>query len=162
MPKLEQIIMKSIILSGFSILLSCFLLSCMDKQKKDDLIKQKLEIIFHSSINKNTQLIFKLDTITDFKWDNFIVLPPYTNLNKLSNKINIDLGELKGTSIEYADNKTILLFVKSNNVFKYVEFPRFPIDFAGINDFNLYTPENSTFKLSMSTQMGYYIIEEAK
>jgi hypothetical protein len=59
--------------------------------------------VFNYHIKNNKELIFRMDTITDFKWDYFIVLPPYTNVQELSNKINVDLNELNETGIKHSD-----------------------------------------------------------
>lgn len=151
--------------SALIILLSFLLFGCYIKQKRDDEMKNKLENLFRQSINSDTKLTFRLDTITAFKWDNFLIIPPYTQLSFLSKKINIDLSILKKTGIEYSDDKSILVFIKNNKVLKFTEYPRNPGDFANINSLELFIPENAIFKLTKTnqkviSQKEYYIIEK--
>jgi len=147
------------------ILLTSLLVSCFHNQKRDDSIKIKLEDLFLKSIINEKTLIFRIDTITEFKWDKFLIIPPYTKLSTLSKKLHIDLSELKNTGIEYSDNKSILVFIKNNIILKYTEYPRNPGDFSTINSLELFVPDTAIFKLTKTDQKtidkkDYYIIEK--
>ncbi|MGI8892925.1 MAG: hypothetical protein ACR2GN_05635 [Bacteroidia bacterium] len=116
--------------------------------------------MFNYHIKNNKELIFRMDTITDFKWDYFIVLPPYTNVQELSNKINVDLNELNETDIKHSDRINLLVFIKNNKLYKYTEYPRNP-DFSRLNSEDFYPPEDAVFKMSKPDQPfdNYYIVK---
>ena len=58
-----------------------------------------------------------LTKITDFEWDNYIILFPYSIAEELEKKYNIDLSNMS----EYAtsdDSKTTLVFIKNKKSIK--------------------------------------------
>jgi hypothetical protein len=144
----------------FCIIIFCMLFSCSTTKTRDDNLKIKLDSVFNYHIKNNKELIFRMDTITDFKWDYFIVLPPYTNVQELSNKINVDLNELNETGIKHSDRINLLVFIKNNKLYKYTEYPPNP-DFSRLNSEDLYPPEDAVFKMSKPDQPfeNYYIVK---
>ncbi|MGI8893482.1 MAG: hypothetical protein ACR2GN_08475, partial [Bacteroidia bacterium] len=85
--------------------------ACNHESKQNSELRTKLLDQIKYTIQKDTTLIFRLDTLTNFEWDYFMVLSPYTDVDNLSDQINIDLREIRKTGIKHADNKTILVFI---------------------------------------------------
>ncbi len=98
--------------------ISTFLSSCVNKHDR------QLEYKVHHSLRKATQnnksVTFRLDTLTDFDWDHFFVIHPYTDLDQLEKQINIHLSGLD-TDIEYLDHYSLLIFVKDEEIVRYIE-----------------------------------------
>ena len=64
-----------------------------------------------------------LVSITDFKWDNYIVLGCYQIPDSVGHKIKIDLSNIS----EYAtvnDSKNVLVFIKNKKAIKICEIDR--------------------------------------
>jgi hypothetical protein len=58
-----------------------------------------------------------LTKITDFEWDNYIILMPYSSPERVGKKYNLDLSNIsKYEAID--DSKTILVFIKNKKSIK--------------------------------------------
>ena len=55
--------------------------------------------------------------ITDFEWDNYIILHPYSIPEEVEKKYNVDLSNLS-EYVTYDDSKTILVFIKNKKSIK--------------------------------------------
>jgi hypothetical protein len=139
--------------------------SCSYQTKHDNALKEKLLNYMENSIKSDSLITFKLDTITNFQWDYGLILLPYTDVDYVTSQINVDLRELKETGIKSSDNKTILAFIQENHLIKYIEYPRYPGDFAGLGSYIIYKTfePNTIFRLTRTDHktvgdMDYYII----
>ena len=58
-----------------------------------------------------------LTKITDFEWDNYIILMPYSSPERVEKKYNLDLSNIsKYETID--DSKTILVFIRNKKSIK--------------------------------------------
>lgn len=116
------------------LLILCFLFfSCYSKENK---YLTKIE----KEINIKDTLSFK--NIFNNDWDEMLVITPYSNLNKLSEKYNLNLSIINN-SIEFSDNINTVVFIKKKKVINYIEIPRKKLQFRKID--GLISKKNSLF-----------------
>ena len=92
------------------------------------------------------------------EWDSLLVIPPYTNLEKVKSSFKMDVEVLKGADIASRDNVCILAFVKSKKIVSYVEVPR-KYDFSEVGN-KLYS-KDYTYKFIRDHETKFrYVIRE--
>lgn len=79
---------------------------------------KKLEREINSEIKKTNSLNFS--NYKDFQWDSVILLPPYTNIERVEKENDLDLSGVS-KDIEILDTFKILVFLKDRKIVKYVE-----------------------------------------
>lgn len=87
---------------------------------------KKLENRINLEIKKTNSL--DLSNYKDFQWDSVILLPPYTNIERVEKENDLDLSGVS-KDIEILDTFKILVFLKDRKMVKYVEITR------GLGDF---------------------------
>ena len=90
---------------------------------------KKLETAIHEIIKSDTKVLY-LNKVTDFQWDSLLILHPYSTLHQVESKLNIDLSQIKQTTIESRDDISVLIFYNKGEITKIIEYPRYPGDFA--------------------------------
>ena len=130
-----------------SILIIIILISCtpFEDTYSAEIFKDKLEAQTKRKINNRDTIIIDIKELTDFDWDFFFVVTPYSNLSKVGKitKINVDI--LKRTNIRYRDSMNLLVFVRNGKIIKYVEFLRLSGDFSYLENYELFSPKEAVF-----------------
>jgi len=142
---------KKIMCNTYFLILFILLIGCTTNEKSEVLLDNKLEDKFQVLINNASSstdtIIFKLDTLTNFKWDTLLVFTPYTPINKVQKIININLSLIEETNIEYLDHLNILAFIRNGKLIKYCKLPRDKGDFDSIDATMFFVPDSSLFKI---------------
>jgi hypothetical protein len=137
---------KSILIILQIIIAMVIIISCgQDKKYESAKFKELLTEIIKSKINNPNRIEIVLKDLTDFKWDSFIVVPPYSKLSDLEKELKINLKMIECTDIERRDDINILVFVQKGQVIKFIEYPRWPGDFIKLGKKKLYTPNDAIF-----------------
>jgi hypothetical protein len=141
--KLKRII-KSIFIP--TIIVMAFFISCSRDRKYESIKFKKLLIDkIQTKINNPNRIEIIMKDLTDFKWDSFIVIPPYTKLSLLENELKLNLKKVECTEIEKRDDINVLVFIQNGQVIKFVEYPRWPGDFSELGKIKLYAPNDAIF-----------------
>lgn len=82
-----------------------------------------------------------LSNYKDFQWDSVILLPPYTNIERVEKENDLDLSGVS-KDIEILDTFKILVFLKDRKMVKYVEINRVLGDFDA--KYEVIIPKNDT------------------
>src|SRR5690554_3384129 len=65
-----------------------------------------------------------LSDLNYFEWDSFLVLGPYSNVENIEDKTNLNLDKIRGNGIKFSDSFNLLIFIKSGKVAKISELSR--------------------------------------
>jgi hypothetical protein len=72
----------------------------------------------------------RLRDLTDFQWDNLLILTPYTQIDRIEKKYQIDLSQVQDLGIGSRDGITQLIFFLNKKAVRTIAYPRYPGDFA--------------------------------
>lgn len=100
---------------------------------------KKLENRINLEIKKTNSL--DLSNYKDFQWDSVILLPPYTNIERVEKENDLDLSGVS-KDIEFSDSINLLVFLKDRKMVKYVEINRVLGDFVA--EYEVIIPKNDT------------------
>lgn len=123
---------------GLAIIFFFFQGNSIDTKGRDEL----KENIITSLKNNPNQLDF--NKVTNFKWDKVYIFHPYTEGDEISRQLGFKWKY--PTNIEHSDSINLLVFVKDNRVFQYLELSRQYGDFIIIKN-NKKTPTDSIIHL---------------
>jgi len=129
------------------------LCSCglVDSFYEDDNFRIKLNEYVNEKIRKNEKIIFKINDFTEYDWDFFFCILPYSNLEKIKKKTGIDVGVLKRTGIRRDEGINLLVLIKNRKLLKYVVYPRDEIDFLEIGkDIKFFDKNSARFKIKLN------------
>jgi len=168
---------KKLFFPGISISIICIILFSCDilNPYYGSVFEKNLKSFVSKDISRNGKKIIKIAELTDFDWDIFFIIPPYSNLENEEKITRIDLKVLYKTNIRLREDINVLVFVKNNKVIKYIEFPRYLADFAQLyidnnlpsSSYLFYSKENAIFVLEWdignftTTGKKYYIVRES-
>jgi|GEM_PF-5161166 len=121
---------------------------------KDESLRKALEEAILKQNEIKYPFVLSINEHTEFTWDKLIIIQPYSALDKLEKKGNIDLSIIKhSTYIESQDDFNIIVFFKNNQVIKYIELPTQTCDLHYISAERLneqglvfFTPATAKFK----------------
>lgn len=136
----------------FKIALFLLIFACKSSNNHDNLIQDRLVSLLENSLQNECSFVFEIDTITNFEWDKFIIILPYTRLNALGKELKVDLNELVHTGIESSDNYYLLVFLKNDSIIKYSYYYRYPCDFYYLDGNRIFTKQNSKFTIIKTNQ----------
>jgi hypothetical protein len=125
------------------VFLSCSQNSSFDSKKFKELLSERIK----TKINNKNRIEIKIKDFTNFEWDAFFVIPPYSKIFTLENDLKIDLKMMGKIQIEMRDDINILVFVKHGKVVKFIEYPRWPGDFSELGEVKLYSPNDALFEV---------------
>ncbi|MGD8782778.1 MAG: hypothetical protein PVH88_27960 [Ignavibacteria bacterium] len=133
--------------------ISTLLFSCSKKIKTDYLLLNKINDAITLASKENKPLT--ISDITDFEWDYFCIIRPYSTEDMIKKLLSID--ELNfDLSIEISDSFSLLVFTKSNSVVKVVEFPANYVDFSRLSS-NKFNKSEAVFKIFDHDNWKYLI-----
>jgi len=129
-----------------------FILSTLFSSCKQNILEsnKKLENRIYYQIASQSKIL-DLSSLIDIKWDNLLILAPYTNLKKDEAKLGIDLGSVQSTLIESREDICVIAFLLNKKVIAIVEYPRNKGDFAD-NELELIKKNEATFEILNSLQ----------
>lgn len=78
----------------------------------------KIRVDLKQELQKNKYVDFSKTVESD--WDNLILVAPYTSKSELKEKYGISANRIKDFSIEYRDDRVLLLFCKGQSLKEYV------------------------------------------
>ncbi|MEG2892980.1 MAG: hypothetical protein RR840_06400 [Clostridium sp.] len=99
----------------------------------------KTKELIQKTIEKNT--IINFTSTLNFKFDNMIIIKPYTDLDNYLKTTDIIPKKLN-TNIHTADDIHLILFIKDQEIISYINYPRNSGDFPMVN--NTIYPYNQT------------------
>jgi hypothetical protein len=139
-----------LIKSTLAIIVVCFLVfySCTQNNRFDSIeFKDLLSERIKSKINNKNRVEIKIRDLTNFKWDTFFVISPYSKISTLEDNLKIDLKIMDKIQIEKRDDITILVFLEHGKVVKFIEYPRWPGDFSELGEVKFYYPNDAFFEV---------------
>ena len=107
-----------------------------------------------TTILSNTQSdskILQLNSVMNFDWDYLLIIPPYCNIDKVSEEQNVPTKQISKTNIHMRDDINVLAFYKDTELINYIEFPRYPGDFSN-NPTQLIRRENARFSIIVTDE----------
>ncbi|UOE42213.1 hypothetical protein MTP09_06130 [Chryseobacterium suipulveris] len=118
--------MKTAVKMNIKILILIFSLfffqSCgfLNQLKSDSELTKKIENKYE--IEKRP---VNLKEITDFDWDTYTILYPYTNVKDYAKTKNLNFTNIYQNDISYSDYFELLVFIKDNKSVKICELRKF-------------------------------------
>lgn len=107
-------------------LYSCQYISQLNSDKKlTKKIEQKITL-------KSTHI--DLSDLDYFEWDSFLVLGPYSNIENIEDKTNLNLEKIRDNGIKFSDSFNLLIFLKNGKVTKISELSRNFGDFTNLEE----------------------------
>ncbi len=105
---------------GFGIILIS-LVSCQYffQLKNDVFLTEKIESVLKSDNGK-----IDFSQLNDFEWDNLIILGPYSTIEEIGEKLNLNLKNISKNGIRYSDYCDLIVFLKNNKSVKIVELKK--------------------------------------
>jgi len=105
---------------GFGIIL-IFLISCQYsfQLKNDVFLTEKIESVLKFDNGK-----IDFSQLNDFEWDNLIILGPYSTIEEIGEKLNLNLKNISKNGIKYSDYYDLIVFLKNNKSVKIVELKK--------------------------------------
>jgi len=92
-------------------------ISCSSNRNREKELQSKIEnIIFSAS---SDSISFDLAKNIDVDWEYFIVIPPYTIIDRLADSIDVNLDDIKGTRIQYIDHFDVVCFINKGTISSY-------------------------------------------
>ncbi len=79
-----------------------------------------------------TGTVIDLATIADFEWESLYIFGPYTPVDEIDRALGFRWNDARYTRIDMLDGIALLVFVKGDEVVRYVEHPRNRGDFATV------------------------------
>jgi hypothetical protein len=92
-------------------------ISCSSNRNREKELQGKIENIIFSATSDT--ISFDLTKNIDVEWEYFIVIPPYTIIDRLEDSINVNLEELKRTGIQYIDHFDVVCFINKGTISSY-------------------------------------------
>lgn len=141
--------MRKLIIIG-TIFLTFFSCQYLNQLNSDNSLTEKIESKF-----KSESEIIDLNNLSEFDWDNLLILGPYSVIDNIEKELNLDLENIRENGIEYDDSINLLVFLKNGKSVKISEVSR------GIGDFSnlryLIKKENAKF---IRTENGTNVLAE--
>ncbi len=87
--------------------------------ENDEKLAEKVERQLNSEIGT-----VDFAKMTDFDWDNLIILGPYTTVENVEEELNLNLANIRQNGIHYSDYYDLVVFIKEEKSVKIVELNR--------------------------------------
>ena len=87
--------------------------------KSDSTLCSEIQNEFESN-----KIPVNLSTLTKFEWDNYLLLQPYSNIESIEKRNNLDLQNIRHNKIEKSDFIQLLVFIKDKKSIKICELNR--------------------------------------
>ncbi|MFA9397214.1 MAG: hypothetical protein ACERKV_02980 [Clostridiaceae bacterium] len=106
------------------------------KSNSHNKIQEDQSLITNIQSEANTSSYLDLDTVTDFKWDEVYIIPPYSVPETIIKDNNLKWTNIN-QSIKYHDNINLIVFTLNKTVVSYVNLPRNIVDFSLVRSIKL-------------------------
>ncbi len=119
------------------LILTIFQFSCNSEQKIEAYnLTPNLEAKVKIAIKSNQKIKLQLCEMVPFIWDKIIVIPPYTDAEKIRsyNLHNSKFIERNMIDSLFDEGKCLLLYIQDDTIVRYSFVPRTPLDFNYINN----------------------------
>ncbi len=135
---------------SLAIILTILVLSCgrPDKLESDKSLEESIQ---QNILSGQATLDFK--ELAQFKWDSLIILTPYSNPERLSDKFDVDFAPVEHASIQHRDNINLIIFFDEGKLTKMVEYPRYPGDFAN-NEIRFVRRNEAIYNIVVTDQIS--------
>lgn len=127
----------------FSFLFILFLISQCNQPTPGNNLTGQLELI---TAERDT-VDFDVADLTLFDWDEFLVIPPYSNIDTLEQAVEIDLEPIRDKGIETRDDVVVLGFVRNGKLINYYMQERAPFDFAEASTPNAISKPKAKYRI---------------
>ncbi len=108
----------------------CFLLAACGYVYSDSKLVPIMENAIQTAMQEpDTPAVLQLTTVTDFIWDQVVIMPPYTDPKALEKELDLELDRARHTRIIMRDDIHVLLFLKNGETLSFMEYPRAKGDF---------------------------------
>ncbi len=101
-----------------SLMLFVFLSSC--KQYKTVTVEKAFVKVLETNIKNDSNTVYKLDTLLDFKWDKLLIRTAYLPKNTFT-KCAV-LNSLPSSKLDGAEGADEYVFIKDNKICKYAVY----------------------------------------
>lgn len=108
--------MKKTIIMAF-----CLIFSCQNffQLESDEILSERIKKEIHKENN-----IINFSSLTNFDWDNLIILGPYTSIEDIEKEFDLDLTNINQNGIAYSDHSNLIVFLKKKKSTKIVEISK--------------------------------------
>ncbi len=134
--------------SSLIIILILFTIQSCSKLKNDEQLELKIKEVVLSG---KDELILK--DLTNFEWDNLLILTPYSSIATFEEKLKINLTKVQDVGIESRDDITQLIFVLDKKPVRTITYPRYPGDFVE-REIKLIPKDKAVFKIIVTQQVN--------
>ncbi|QQS37297.1 MAG: hypothetical protein IPM56_04900 [Ignavibacteriales bacterium] len=119
------------------------IIGCSDSNENERFFNETLErkVLY----SKTDSVAINIKELVRFDWDYFIVIPPYTTIDRLEDSIDVKLEKVKDTRIETNDSFVVLAFIKEHTLIDCFTTKYHPIDFSVLKPFLPYKKEEANF-----------------
>ncbi|MBL7919648.1 MAG: hypothetical protein JNJ40_04995 [Bacteroidia bacterium] len=93
-----------------------FLIGC-----KENNLKNKISNLLDESILTGRESIM-FDSVCN-GYDSLIILPPYSNIDKIETKFKVNLSKIKNTNTNVRDEVILFVFMKNREVVEFTTIP---------------------------------------
>jgi hypothetical protein len=100
-----------------------------------------------AEVAKGAGTVVRLAEVADFSWDRLHIFDPYSSRDLIESRLGFEWPQADHTGIRDSDGVTLLVFVKSGEVVRYVTQPRTQ-DFAGLNQPAGFSPAEAVFTVT--------------
>lgn len=125
------------------LIIAIFFIECSNHQQAS--INMKIVESFYNQIKVDSIEKIKLINLTNFKWDEVCIFPPYTPVDT----VNAFLGEkwrLSSSTNLHTDTYCLIVFKKDSEIVNHTLYPRHKGDFSYLNTF-CFNFNNAVFKI---------------
>lgn len=141
--------MRKLIKIGI-IFLTLFSCQYTNQLNSDNSLTQKIESEF-----KSASEIIDLSNLSEFDWDNLLIIGPYSVIENIEKELNLNLKNIRENKIEFDDSINLLVFLKKGKSIKISEVSRGIGDFSNLR--NLIKKKNAKF---IRTEKGTNVLTE--
>lgn len=114
---------------------------------EDQQLEEKLVDLAKLSISSGKVIKFRMDTISAIDWDSLMIIPPYSYLDRLSNKYDIDFNSLKKTGIQNSDQFCLIIFISNKRIKYYLKIEKRMLDLSGVENLKFIQKRYALFQL---------------
>lgn len=127
--------------------------SCSTRVKDVSMAIEKMAVS-----SKEDTINFKFKELIGSKYDNLLVVPPYTMVDRVEKDLGINLEQVEKLGIERRDDIYVLCLFRDKILTEHIILKR-NVDYSGIADLNFIKKGT---ELSIVKKQGMFYIEKAR
>ncbi|MUP47250.1 hypothetical protein E0K83_16030 [Gramella sp. BOM4] len=90
----------------------------LNQLKPDENLQENVE----NELQEKSSVNF--DNITDFEWDNLLILGPYSQVEIVEDSLNLNLSNIRQNEIKHTDFYSLIVFLKDRKSVNIIELNR--------------------------------------